>query len=224
MTTRPSSSWPALDVERWPLDRLKPFERNSRVHSEEQIAQIAASMEQFGWTIPILATEDGTIIAGHARQLAAQLNGYAEAPVTIARGWTEAQIRAYVIADNKLTENSSWDEAILAEELAFLRAEEMVEFTGFTGEEVDRLIVQDNEDAAAALGNATLAERFGIVPFSVLNAREGWWQDRKRAWLSLGIRSDLGRGDNLLKFSETLQEPDPVKRAAKRKARAKASA
>lgn len=60
----------------------------------------------------------------------------------------------------------------------------------------------------------TLAARFGIVPFSILNAREGWWQDRKRAWLALGIRSEVGRGENLLKFSDTLLDPDGKQRNA----------
>jgi hypothetical protein len=72
---------------------------------------------------------------------------------------------------------------------------------------------------AASVGAGSLAARFGIPPFSVLNAREGWWQERKRAWLALGIRSELGRGSNLLNFSETLLEPDPAKRAAMRAAR-----
>lgn len=66
----------------------------------------------------------------------------------------------------------------------------------------------------------SLAARFGIPPFSVLNARGGWWQERKRAWLALGIRSEIGRGGNLLNFSDTLIEPDPAKRAAMKAARA----
>lgn len=113
--------WPADRVERWPLDRLIPYARNARTHSSAQIKQIAASMREWGWTIPVLADEAGSIIAGHARVSAAELNGYTEAPVMIARGWTEAQKRAYVLADNKLALNAGWNEELLGVELLELR-------------------------------------------------------------------------------------------------------
>src|SRR5690606_22386104 len=98
--------WPADKVERRPIDKLVPYARNSRTHSEEQIAQIAASMREWGWTNPVLVDEDGGIIAGHARLLAARKLGLEEAPVMVAKGWSEAQKRAYIIADNKLAENA----------------------------------------------------------------------------------------------------------------------
>jgi ParB-like chromosome segregation protein Spo0J len=100
--------------------QLIPNARNTRVHSEQQIAQIAASMREWGVTTPILVDEQDGILAGHARVLAATLLGYDRVPVTIARGWSEAQKRAYIIADNKLTENGSWDDALLRIELADL--------------------------------------------------------------------------------------------------------
>src|SRR5690348_14099206 len=98
-------SWPASSVESWPIGRLIPYARNSRRHSEQQINQIAASITQFGFTVPILAAEDGTIIAGHGRVLAAKEIGLADLPVMVARGWSEEQRRAYTIVDNKLTDN-----------------------------------------------------------------------------------------------------------------------
>lgn len=98
--------WPADKVERRPIDSLIPYARNSRTHSEEQIAQIAASMKEWGWTNPVLIDEDGGIIAGHGRILAARKLGLEEAPVVVAKGWSEAQKRAYIIADNKLAENA----------------------------------------------------------------------------------------------------------------------
>lgn len=113
-------NWPADQVERWSLNRLKPYDRNARTHSEAQIAQIAASMLEWGWTNPVLVDESGMIIAGHGRILAAQQLGYEDAPVMVARGWTDEQKRAYVLADNKLALNAGWDSEILATELAEL--------------------------------------------------------------------------------------------------------
>jgi hypothetical protein len=89
--------WPADSVERWPLSKLIPYARNARTHTPEQIKQIAASMREWGWTIPVLADEGDSIIAGHARVSAAEINGCTEAPVMIARGWSEAKKRAYVL-------------------------------------------------------------------------------------------------------------------------------
>jgi DNA modification methylase len=116
--------WPATQIEHWPIDRLVPYARNARTHTDAQIAQIAASIREWGWTIPILVAEDGTILAGHARVLAALKLGITEIPVIVARGWSEAKKRAYVIADNKLTLNSGWDEELLRIELADLKLEE----------------------------------------------------------------------------------------------------
>src|SRR4029079_13386042 len=99
-------SWPADKVERWPIAKLIPHARNARTHSPEQVDQIAASIREWGWTNPILVSEDGGIIAGHGRVLGARKLGLTEAPVMIAAGWTKAQIKAYAIADNKLALNA----------------------------------------------------------------------------------------------------------------------
>lgn len=114
---------PADRAERWPLERLVPYARNARTHSAAQVDQIAASMQEWGWTNPILVDEAGGVIAGHGRLLAAQKLGLADAPVLVAVGWSEAQKRAYVIADNKLAMNAGWDEALLRSELDGLRAD-----------------------------------------------------------------------------------------------------
>src|ERR1700712_1452016 len=113
--------WPADTVERWALDRLVPYARNARTHSDAQVGQIAASIREWGWTVPVLVDETGMLIAGHGRVLAARKLGLLEAPVTVARGWSEAQKRAYVLADNKLALNAAWDEDLLRVELADLR-------------------------------------------------------------------------------------------------------
>src|ERR1700755_3212029 len=109
-------------VERRPVADLAPSARNARTHSEAQIGQIAASIREWGWTVPVLVDEAGVIIAGHGRVLAAQRIGLVEVPVMTARGWTEAQKRSYLIADNKLTENGGWDDALLRVELNELAA------------------------------------------------------------------------------------------------------
>ncbi|MEX3635975.1 ParB N-terminal domain-containing protein [Paraburkholderia sp. BR14320] len=193
--------WPADQVERWPLERIIPDARNSRTHSDAQIAQIAASMREWGWTNPLLVDEAGTLIAGHGRVLAARQLQLSEAPVMVARGWTEAQKRAYLIADNKLALNAGWDEDLLALELAGLASMDFdLSLLGFSDEEMRGLLDGLEEDLsgkgdADAESAGSLADRFVVPPFTVLNARGGWWQDRKRAWLALGIRSEIGRGN-----------------------------
>ena len=113
--------WPADRVERRPVASLVPYARNARTHSEAQVAQLAASVTEWGWTTPVLVDEAGQIIAGHGRVLAAQRLGLAEVPVMVAAGWSETQKRAYVIADNKLAENAGWDENLLRLELGELQ-------------------------------------------------------------------------------------------------------
>jgi len=135
------TQWPADSVERWPLASLIPYARNARTHTPEQVKQIAASMREWGWTIPVLADEEGGIIAGHARVMAAELNQYTEAPVMIARGWSDAKKRAYVLADNKLAMNAGWNEELLGVELLELRdAGFNMPTIGFNTEELDGLM------------------------------------------------------------------------------------
>jgi len=88
-------------IQHWPLARLKPYARNAKTHDAAQVAKIAASMAEFGWTVPVLVATDGELIAGHGRVLAAAQLGLTEAPVIILGHLTEAQRRAYRIADNK---------------------------------------------------------------------------------------------------------------------------
>ena len=107
-------------LERWPVDRLVPYERNARTHSPEQVAQIAASIVEFGFTNPILVASDAGIIAGHGRLEAAKQLGLAEVPVVVLDHLTPAQRRAYVIADNQLALISGWDDELLKGELAEL--------------------------------------------------------------------------------------------------------
>jgi DNA modification methylase len=135
-----TSDWPADHVERRPVASLIPYARNARTHSEAQVAQIAASIREWGWTMPVLADEAGGLIAGHGRVLAAQKLGLADVPVMVARGWTDAQKRAYVLADNKLALNAGWDEAMLAVELSDLAAAAFdMDLVGFSADELAAL-------------------------------------------------------------------------------------
>jgi hypothetical protein len=113
--------WPADKVERRSAAELIPYARNARTHSDEQIAQIAASIREWGWTTPVLVDDAGTLIAGHGRVLAARKLGIADVPVMVATGWSPAQIAAYRLADNRLALSAAWDDDLLTLELGELK-------------------------------------------------------------------------------------------------------
>lgn len=119
----PETAWPADQIERRPVDQLIPYARNARKHSPTQIAEIAGSIREWGWTIPILVDEDDEIIAGHGRVLAARQLAIPDVPVVVARGWTDAQKRAYTIADNEIASHATWNKELLRVELADLQAQ-----------------------------------------------------------------------------------------------------
>jgi hypothetical protein len=201
---------------------LRPFARNARTHSAEQIAEIAASIKRFGWTNPCLIDEEGEIIAGHGRVEAATLAGHEQIPTITLPGLSQAEKRALVIADNQIPLNAGWNEDLLRGELLELRglgeANEIdfgLGLLGFSDAALEALLGEGKPKPETG----SLADTFMVAPFSVLNAREGWWQERKRAWLALGIESECGRGENLLKMSDTILEPDPSKRPENQKAR-----
>lgn len=106
-----------MNIEHLPIDDLIPYARNSRIHSEQQIDQVAASIREFGFTNPVLIDAGGGIIAGHGRVMAARRIGVETVPCIRLGHLTEAQKRAYVIADNKLAENAGWDSEMLTAEL-----------------------------------------------------------------------------------------------------------
>ena len=127
-------------IERRSIETLIPYARNARLHDDAHVAQIAASIREWGWTMPVLIDDEGGILAGHGRVLAARKLNLADAPVIVARGWSEAKKRAYVIADNKLTLNRRWDPAMLASELSDLRDVFALDLVGFTEDELQKLI------------------------------------------------------------------------------------
>src|ERR1041384_8480735 len=138
-------------VEQWPLDRLIPHARNPRPHSEEQVAQIAGSIAEFGFVNPVLVGDDGVIVAGHGRVLAARKLGLTEAPVIVLAHLTPTQRRALMIADNRIAENAGWDDESLAAELSALRDENIdLGLLGFDEDDLDRLLADDVGEADAA--------------------------------------------------------------------------
>jgi DNA modification methylase len=144
----------AAQVVRWPLDRLIPHARNARTHSEAQVAQIAGSIAEFGFVNPVLVGDDGVLVAGHGRILAARKLGLAEVPVIVLAHLTPTQRRALMIADNQIALNAGWNEEMLAAELTALREEAFdLDLLGFDDADLDRLLAE-NVDAQEAVDEA----------------------------------------------------------------------
>ena len=130
-----------MKIESLPIDRLIPYARNSRTHSDAQIAQVAASIREFGFTNPVLIDAEDGIIAGHGRVLAARKLGLEKVPCIRLAHLSETQKRAYIIADTQLALNSGWDEEMLALELAELREVDFdLDLTGFDGDAIEAFL------------------------------------------------------------------------------------
>jgi len=156
----------AKDIQMWLIDKLIPWARNPRTHSDAQVAQIAASIEEFGFNNPILVDTKAGIIAGHGRLLAAKKLGLKEVPVIVLDHLTEAQKRAYIIADNQLALNAGWDEDLLRTELAALQKESFdVSLIGFEDEELARLLAA--QDAVAGLTDEDSVPELPQTPVSM---------------------------------------------------------
>ena len=144
------------------IDRLVPYARNARTHSKEQILQLRSSLREFGFVNPVIVDKDYNIIAGHGRVLAAKAEGMTEVPCVFVEHLTEAQKKAYILADNRLALNAGWDEELLALEFADLKELGFgLEITGFDAAEIEKLFagsdkdVQDDDfDLTAALEQA----------------------------------------------------------------------
>ena len=141
-----------MKLEQIPIEKLIPFARNSRTHSDEQVAQIAASIREFGFTNPVLIDAQDGIIAGHGRVMAARKLGLADVPCIRLAHLTDTQRRAYIIADNKLALNAGWDEEMLGLELADLRELDFdLDLTGFDGDGIEAMLNPPEVDSG--LGN-----------------------------------------------------------------------
>jgi ParB-like chromosome segregation protein Spo0J len=163
-TTDPTGQWPAATVEMWDIGRVTPSVRNPRVHSAMQIDQIAASMKQWGFTMPLLADENGGLIAGHARLMAAQSLNLPTVPVMTARGWTDAQKRAYLIADNQLAHRGSWDYDMLTAEIGFLKDTDLaLDLLGFNDADLAKMCGDELPTADKVAGSEFTDSRFLLL-------------------------------------------------------------
>ena len=153
------------EIEQISTASLTPYARNSRTHSDEQVAQIMASIREFGFTNPVLIDDAGTIIAGHGRVLAATRMELEHVPCIRLAHLTDAQTRAYVIADNKLAMNAGWDAEMLANELSDLHADEFdLGLLGFDADELSELSGLDETEKQAAEKQAAVTQSLQIVP------------------------------------------------------------
>jgi DNA modification methylase len=166
-----SEPWISTHIECWPTDKLVPYARNARTHSEEQVAQIAASIVEFGFTNPILAGSDGVIVAGHGRLAAAQKLGLDTVPVVVLDHLTPTQRRALIIADNRIAENAGWDDTMLRIELQSLQEDGFnLDITGFDADALAEIMAgeettvdgQTDDDAVPEV-SATPISRPGDV-------------------------------------------------------------
>ncbi|WP_051397108.1 ParB/Srx family N-terminal domain-containing protein [Bradyrhizobium elkanii] len=152
-----------IKIEYRPLGALRLNPRNARLHSDDQIAEIARSISRFGFLNPLLVDKDSTIIAGEGRYLAARKLGLLEAPVIELAGLSEAQCRALALADNRIALNSKWDEAMLRAEIETLRsAGEMIDDLGFSPDELQGLLVEEAAPLVAEILTGEIHDRFWI--------------------------------------------------------------
>ena len=177
----------AKQIELWVLDKLIPFARNPRTHSDAQVAQIAASIAEFGFNNPILVDSKAGIIAGHGRLLAARKLGLKEVPVIVLDHLSETQKRAYIIADNQLALNAGWNDELLGIELAALQQEDFdLALLGFEDEELTRLLA--SQDAAEGLTDEDSIPELSETP--VCEAGDLWILGDHKLLIGDATRSD----------------------------------
>lgn len=187
--------WHANDIQQRPLATLIPYARNARTHSPDQVRQLAASIQEFGFTTPVLIDADGIIIAGHGRVLAAEQLGLGEVPcITAPEDWSDAKRRAYTLADNKLALNAGWDADLLRVELAELDALVAqgalsldLAIIGFSPEDLARL--HDDADQAALASLASGEDDGETAPAGEGTAASG--QDELTAFSTPISHDDL---------------------------------
>ncbi len=141
-----------IEIERWSTDRLREYKNNSRIHSEDQVSEVANSIKEFGFVNPILVDENDTIIAGHCRLRAAKNLGMEDVPVVVLAHLDPEQRIALTIADNKLAINSMWDEGLLKDELAYLLEHDFdISLIGFTEQEYESLSLAYGDATPSAI-------------------------------------------------------------------------
>ena len=184
-----------MNITKMRISELKEYQNNPRLINDEAIDRVAASIKEFGFKVPIIVDEDNVIVAGHTRKLAARSLGMEEVPVIIADDLTEDQIKAFRLADNRVAEFSEWNFDKLETELEGLADGEFnLDILDFDLDDYDN---EDYNDVYDEFEKGSLNRDFLISPFSYLDTRNGEWKNRRDEWKKLGIKSELGREDNL---------------------------
>ena len=181
-----------MDVRNISVKDLIPYERNTKKHDKTQINNVAESIKQYGFVQPIVIDKNNVVVIGHCRLLAAKQLKMKEVPCVCVEDLTEEQVKALRIVDNKSNE-SEWDFDVLPDELAELDLSNFDFNFGIDDEEEET----ETEYSADDTENKSLVDRFIVPPFSILDSRQGYWQDRKRQWKSIGLASENGRDENL---------------------------
>ena len=181
-----------MEIEVLNIDDLIPYENNAKEHPKEQIEQIKKSIIEFNNNDPIAIDENNVIIEGHGRHEALKQLGYEQVECIRLSHLNEEQKKAYRLIHNKLTMNSDYDFNLLEQELINIQDIDMLEF------DFDMSFLNEDEEEIKEEASKKLTDEFLIPPISVFDTRQGYWQDRKRAWKSLGISSDVGRDEALL--------------------------
>lgn len=187
-----------MEVKEMAIGKIIPYHSNPR-KNEDAIDAVAASIEEFGFQQPIVVDKDMVIIVGHTRYAAAKQLGLTKVPVVLAKELSEEQARAYRLADNKTNELAKWDEALFSEEISGIEEIDMSLF-GFGSidwdefeETTDEEDYHDDSLNYDTENSKKLSDMFGAPPMSVIDTKQGYWQNRKRLWASLGIESEIGR-------------------------------
>lgn len=177
-----------MKIEKISVDKLLLDPANARKHGKKNLDSIKGSLAKFGQQKPIVVNAENVVVAGNGTLQAAKELGWKEISI-VRTDLKGSDITAFGIADNRTSELAEWDDDVLKELLEGLKAEDFdLSAIGF-----DDIEIGNESDLTAKNCSGSLAARFMIPPLSVLNVREGWWQSRKRAWLALGIKSEIGR-------------------------------
>ena len=192
-----------LKIEYIRKEDLKPYANNAKIHTAEQIEQIKKSIKEFGFNDPVAVWHDNEVIEGHGRLMAVmEMNEITEVPIIRLDNLSDEERKAYMLVHNKLTMNTDFDSDLLDIELGDILDIDMSDF-GFS------ISTPEYEfDELEKVGS--LADKFLIAPFSVIHGNKGDWLDRKRKWIDLGIKSEIGRGEKLV-----YSMPDNIQRQYK---------
>ena len=183
-----------MKIELFNINKVVPYISNPRKNLN--VDKVAGSIREFGFQQPIVVDESFTIIVGHTRFEAAKKLGLKKVPVVVAK-LDETKAKAYRIADNRLGEDSDWDIPLLNVEIEALKYKDFdLDILGFDDQFLKKLKYDPDSTK-----NNNMMTNFIVPPFSVLDTKQGYWQDRKREWINLGLKSGEGREENLLNYS-----------------------